>query len=138
MTRSDLLTVGTARSIDMHAPGRTRWTCDDDSYWGVTDRAAGSTMTDLRERTTVRRSPAPRDSRRPDGGAVDYRRRSNGVSQVEHRTRRGHGFATSVAVALITAVSALGLVGLANMRSAAVPAQPSVSQQAEMGVVAGR
>lgn len=43
-----------------------------------------------------------------------------------------------VAVALITAVSALGLVGLANMRSADAPTQPSVSQQIDAGVVAGR
>jgi hypothetical protein len=41
-------------------------------------------------------------------------------------------------VALITAVSVLGLVGLANMRSADVPAQPSISEQVEMGVVSGR
>ncbi|KQU02866.1 hypothetical protein ASG56_18630 [Rhodococcus sp. Leaf7] len=138
VTRSDVLTIDTARSIDLDSPVSDRWTCDDESYWGQVPARTHGASTQTRGRTPVRRRTAPRDSSRPDAGATDYRRRSPGVSQVEHRTRRSHGFASMVAVALITAVSALGLVGLANMRSADAPTQPSVSQQIDAGVVAGR
>ncbi|MGB3773268.1 MAG: hypothetical protein WBF79_11945 [Rhodococcus sp. (in: high G+C Gram-positive bacteria)] len=138
MTRSDVLTVGTARSIGTETPIASRWTCDDETYWGTSTTTPSVSSGVTGDRTTLRRSPAPRDSRRPHAGAVDYRRRSTGVSRVEHAPRRRHGFASMVAVSLITAVSALGLVGLANMRAVEAPSQPSVSQQVELGAVAGR
>lgn len=135
MTRSDLLTVGTARTVDSIAAGSTRWTCDDESYWTT---VTSPSTAPVPARTAGRRAPTVRDSRRPDAGSVEYLRRSNGVSQVEHGTRQGHGVASAVAVALITAMSVLGLVGLANVRAADAPVQPSVSQQADMGVTATR
>lgn len=138
MIRTDLPTIETTRSGASARPSTDRWTCDDDSYWGIVAGAdTGARPTRSRETARpapVRRRPVVRDARRPHGGGIEYDGRTAGVSRAPHGSRPARGIASVVAVVLVTAASALGLVGVANLRAADVPPQPSVVEQLDLGV----
>ncbi|MBY6362108.1 hypothetical protein [Rhodococcoides corynebacterioides] len=49
-------------------------------------------------------------------------------------SRPVRGLASVAAVVLVTAATALGLVGVANLRAVDVPPQPTVVEQLDLGV----
>lgn len=129
MTRSDLLTARTARTAGAETVAGRPLTWANASNMRTSSGPASSVAVLDAPAREVRRRNSRRDPLRPDAGAVDYVRRSPGVSQTPHEEREGFGIAKSVGVALITAVSALGLVGLANLSAGEVPAPAAVSVQ---------
>ena len=134
MISTELQTVRGARVGATSRPFTDRWTCDDESYWGsatVTEEVAAPAP---RRSAPVRRRPVSRDVRRPHAGAVEYTGRSVAVSRVPHVSRPVRGLASVAAVVLVTAATALGLVGVANLRAVDVPPQPTMVEQLDLGV----
>lgn len=134
MISTELQTVRGARVGAISRPSVDRWTCDDESYWGSVATAERVAAPAPRRSAPVRRRAVSRDVRRPHAGAVEYVGHSVGVSRAPHVSRPVRGLASVAAVVLVTAATALGLVGVANLRAADVPPQPTVVEQLNLGV----
>ncbi|GGG08252.1 hypothetical protein GCM10007304_22910 [Rhodococcoides trifolii] len=119
MTRSTVLTSSSVLTGSSASTGSSTACAVADRRPAVRRAPVGVRSTAVVDRDTVHRSAPVRRpvASRPAAGSFEYGQCGPGVSQTEHEQPSRIGFGQMIAVAVVTAVLSLGLIGVANMRA---------------------